>query len=570
VTGVLVGFAIASLVYLAALNSIYLVLTAVAWRSVIAHLRARRHSAVDEAFASPLTPPISILVPAHNEEAGIVESVRSLLALRYPSFEIVVVDDGSTDGTLARLVDAFDLVPIRKALRTKLPSSRVRATFASRRHRELVVIQKENGGKADALNAAVNAARFPYVCALDADAVIEEEALIRVAKPVLDDPDLVAAAGGIVRVANGCEIDHGRITRVRLPRSRLATLQTVEYFRAFLVGRVGWSQLNALLIISGAFGLFRRTLVEAVGGYSTATVGEDIDLVLRLHVYLRERGEPYRIAFVPDPVCWTEAPEDLGSLARQRRRWHRGLAEALWNHRRAIANPRYGTLGLLALPYLLVFELVGSLAALVGLPATLTAWSLGALTVEFVAAFLLVWVLLGTLLSVAALALEELSFRRHASNREIARLTWYALVENLGYRQLNEVWRLLGLVDLVRGKQEWGAQRRRGFQAVPYASGAVLAPVPVAPSLPVALSPPVAVSPPVAAGRSRAEGLRIGRLEQLVRAHSATAAERDDERRFTLLYLRGYAGLDGRLPESFDALVDDVFGDLLDPVAERR
>jgi cellulose synthase/poly-beta-1,6-N-acetylglucosamine synthase-like glycosyltransferase len=557
VTTVLIAFTVASLVYVAAANLMYLGFTVVAWRSVTRHLRARRHSAVDEAFASPLTPPVSILLPAFNEEAGIVESVRSLLALRYPCFEIVVVDDGSTDGTLARLTDAFGLVTVRKALRTRVPSGAVHEVLASRRHRELVVIRKENGGKADALNAGLNAARFPYVCALDADAVIEEDALIRVAKPVLDDPELVAAAGGIVRVANGCRIEHGRVTRVGLPRNRLATIQTVEYFRAFLVGRVAWSDLNALTIISGAFGIFRRTLVEAVGGYSRATVGEDIDLVLRLHRYLRDRGEPYRIAFVPDPVCWTEAPEDLRSLSAQRRRWQRGLAEAVWNHRRAVGNPRYGALGLIALPYLLLFELLGPVLALFGLPATLLAWWHGSVTVGFVAAFLLVSVLFGTLLSIAALALEEFSFRRHGSNREIARMICYAVVENLGYRQLNELWRLAAIAELVRGKRDWGVHRRRGFHPAP-------APVviPPRPSVP-------AVAPPPAVERTAVERLRIGRLEELVRLQSANATERHEERRFTLLYLRGYAGLDGRLPHSFDGLVDDVFGELLEPTRER-
>lgn len=546
-TGVLVAFAVASLAYFAAVNCLYLVSTAVAWRSITGHLRARRHSAVDEAFASPLTPPVSILLPAYNEEAVIVESVRSLLSLRYPSFEIVVVNDGSTDGTMARLQDAFELVPVRRACRDTVPSASIRAAYASRRHRELVVLDKERGGgKADALNAGVNAARYPYVCAIDADALIEEDALIRVAKPMLDDPELVAATGGIVRVANGCEIDHGRVTRVGLPASRLATLQTVEYFRAFLVGRVAWSRLNSLLIISGAFGLFRRTLVEAVGGYSAATVGEDIDLVVRLHRYLRERGEPYRIEFVPDPVCWTEAPERLRELSRQRRRWQRGLAEALWNHRGVIGNPRYGLLGVVAFPYFVLFELLGPLLALLGLPATLLAWALGAVSAAYVAGFVVVSILFGMLLSVAALALEEFSFRRHPRGREVTRLLWYAVVENLGYRQLNDVWRLVGLVEVLRRKRDWGEQRRRGF-------GPVAAPLRPAARAGRALVPP------------SQRQVRIERLEQLVRAHSRAAA-RGDELRYTLLYLRGYAGLDGRLPASFDGLVGEVFGDLLEPL----
>lgn len=370
---------IVSVAYFALLNLIYLLFTALAWRGVTAHLRRREYAGVEEAFASPLTPPVSILLPAFNEEVGIVESVRSLLRLRYPEFELLVVNDGSTDGTLDLLRREFELVPAHKALRDTIPCAPVVGTYASLRHPELWVIDKVNGGKADALNAAIGGARFPYVCAVDADAIIEEDALLRVAKPIIDDPQLVAATGGIVRIANGCVIDRGVVTQVALPRSKLATLQVVEYFRAFLVGRMGWSRLGSLLIISGAFGMFHRPTVEAVGGYWTSTVGEDVELVIRLHRYLKSRGEPYRIEFVPDPVCWTEAPEDVRTLSRQRRRWQRGLAEALWRHRSMCGNPRYGALGVLALPYFLVFELIGPVLEVIAYLTIPLAASLGLL-----------------------------------------------------------------------------------------------------------------------------------------------------------------------------------------------
>jgi cellulose synthase/poly-beta-1,6-N-acetylglucosamine synthase-like glycosyltransferase len=462
-TTVAQSFALLTFVYFAALNGLYVVFTLVAWDDVTRHLRRRRFDAIDEAFASPLTPGITIVLPAYNEEAGIIESVRSLLSLRYPKLELVVVSDGSTDGTLERLTEAFDLRPIRKALRTGLVTRPVRAAYVSRRHPELWAIDKQNGGKADAINAGVNAARHPYVCAVDADALLEEDALLRVARPILDDPDLVAATGGIVRIANGCSIDHGRVVAVGLPASRLATLQVVEYFRAFLIGRVGWSRLNALLIISGAFGLFRRELVEEAGGWSTTTVGEDVELVVRLHRLLRARRVAYKVAFVPDPVCWTEAPEDLATLGRQRRRWHRGLAQTLWRHRALVGNPRYGMFGLFALPYFVVFELLGPLIELVGPPATIGWWATGKLSTLFLVEFLIVAFLLGILLSVAALALEEFSFRRHPSGREVARLVLYAIVENVGYRQLNDLWRLFAFVELARRKHTWGVQRRRGI-----------------------------------------------------------------------------------------------------------
>jgi cellulose synthase/poly-beta-1,6-N-acetylglucosamine synthase-like glycosyltransferase len=457
------ALALVALTYFLVLNLLYVWFTAVAWRSIAAHLRAARYAPLDEIFASPLAPGISVLVPAYNEEAGIVESVRSLLDLRYPVHEVVVVNDGSKDATLARLTEAFELVPVRKALRDTIATATVRGVYVSRRTRNLWVIDKENGGKADSLNAGICAATHPYVCAIDADAVLEGDALLRVVRPVLDDPELVAATGGIVRIANGCRIEHGRVLDVRLPQSRLAAVQVVEYFRAFLIGRVGWSAANALLIISGAFGLFRRDLVEEVGGFSRTTVGEDVELVVRLHRRLRESGRDYRIEFVPDPVCWTEAPESLRMLSRQRRRWHRGLGETLWRHRSLIGNPRYRALGLGALPYFLVFEFLGPAVELIGPPLVLVWFALGVLSTTFLVAFLVVAFLLGLLISVAALALEEFSFRRHPRNREILRLLWLAVAENLGYRQLLAFWRFVAFVDLARRKQGWGEMQRRGL-----------------------------------------------------------------------------------------------------------
>lgn len=457
------AFALLAFGYFAVLNVVYVLFTAFAWRAVAHYRRASSYAAVEETFASPLTPPISILLPAFNEQAGIVESVRSLLSLRYPEYEVIVVNDGSTDATLSELAAAFELLPARKALRNRIPSARVRATYASRRHPELWVIDKENGGKADALNCAINGARYPYFCAVDADAILEDDALLRVAKPILDDPDVVVATGGIVRVANGCRVEDGRVVDVRLPKSWLGTLQVVEYFRAFLVGRIGWSRMRSLLIISGAFGLFRRNLVEAAGGYATDTIGEDVELVMRLHRHLRERGEEYRIEFVPDPVAWTEAPDDVGSLARQRRRWQRGLGEALWRHRGTALRPRYGVFGCVAFPYFLLFELLGPAIELVGYPCVVASAALGTLSFAFLGAFFAAAILVGILLSIAALALEELSARRYLHGRELARMLVAAVFENIGYRQLVNVWRTMALFDLLRRRRDWGEMRRRGL-----------------------------------------------------------------------------------------------------------
>jgi cellulose synthase/poly-beta-1,6-N-acetylglucosamine synthase-like glycosyltransferase len=461
-TALVVASAI-TIAYFAILSGLYMTFTAIAWRTLGSHLRGRSYSAVEEAFDSPFTPGITVILPAFNESAGIVESVHALLALRYPKYEVVVINDGSTDETLLRLLDAFDLVPAHRAVRTSIPTRPTSSSYVSRRNPNLWVLDKANGGKADALNAGVNAAEHPYVCALDADALMETDALLRVAAPILDDPEHVIATGGIVRIANGSTIDHGRVTGVRLPTNPLAVFQVLEYFRAFLIGRVGWTRLNSLLIISGAFGLFQREAIEEVGGFATDTVGEDMELVVRMHRHFRARGVPYRIEFVADPVCWTEVPEDVGSLSRQRRRWHRGLGQTLWRHRWAIGNPRYGAFGLVALPYFVLFEFLGPVIETLGAALTVVAFAVGDLSAASFVAFLLLAFLVGIVLSIAALAREEFKFRRHQRTRDVVSLVLYSVFENLGYRQLNDLWRVVALVDLARRKQGWGAQRRRGI-----------------------------------------------------------------------------------------------------------
>jgi cellulose synthase/poly-beta-1,6-N-acetylglucosamine synthase-like glycosyltransferase len=438
--------------------------TLVAWNRLVAYRHARAFSALDEVYYSPFTPPVSIILPAYNEEAGVVASVHSLLDLRYPRHEVIVVNDGSNDGTIDRLREAFELVPVREALRTRIPTAPVRAAFVSRRHPNLWVLDKENGGKADALNAGINAAAHAHVCAIDADAVLEQDSLLRIVLPFVDDPELVAAAGGIVRVANGSVIESGRLLDFRLPTSHIARFQILEYFRAFLVGRLFFDSVNGVLIISGAFGLFKRELVEAVGGYALGTVGEDAELVTRLHGYLRHSGEPYRIRFIPDPVCWTEAPPDVKTLSRQRRRWQRGLGETLWRHRRQMFNPRAGWFGLFTLPYFLLFELMGAIIEAVGVPVVLIAWLIGALSVSFFVLFLAVSVLVAVIVSISALLLEEYAVRRYERGSDMARLVLYAVAENLGYSQMIAYFRCCGFVDLMRRRHEWGDMTRRGLE----------------------------------------------------------------------------------------------------------
>ncbi|MEV4703411.1 glycosyltransferase [Actinoplanes sp. NPDC049316] len=453
--------------YFVALNTSYLVLMVMAGLEFGRHLRRIPFAGADDMFRSPLTLPVSVIVPAHNEGASIVAAVQAMTALRYPRYEVVVVDDGSSDDTFEQLRAHFDLVEVPRVVPAEVPyRSQVLSVHVARANPQtLTVVRKTNGGKADALNVGINLARHPLVCMVDADSVLDPDALLSVAKPFGDDPLRVAACGGVVRIANGCKVVGGRVVDVRMPRQWLVRVQVVEYLRAFLMGRTGWSRLGGLVVISGAFGVFRRDLVIDVGGLDPDTIGEDAELVVRLHHHLREtRRHDYRVIFVAEPVSWSEAPATLRVLGRQRRRWHRGIAEILGKHRRMILNPRYGRIGLLALPYYVLFELLApfvELAAVVLLPLGL--W-IGAVDVGFAWRFVLVAYGYGLLVSLISLFIEEVSFHRYPRWSDMARGVAAAVLENFGYRQVLAVWQVAGVLGAVRGRQAvWGAMQRQGF-----------------------------------------------------------------------------------------------------------
>jgi cellulose synthase/poly-beta-1,6-N-acetylglucosamine synthase-like glycosyltransferase len=450
------------LLYFVALNAVHLTTSLYALATLRRYSNRLKALDVSDVLSLGGAPPISVIAPAYNEELTCVQSVRSLLTLEYPTFEVLVVNDGSRDATLHRLTEAFELVPAPHASTADLPTRPVREVFRSRRYPNLWVIDKENGGKADALNAGLNYARTPLFCAIDADSILEREALARVVRPFLED-DTTVAAGGTIRIANGCTVEAGTISRVELPRNLLAKLQVMEYLRAFLGGRVGWDAIGATLIISGAFGLFRRSVVVAAGGFDPTTVGEDMELVVRLHRHCVDHRIPYRIRFVADPVAWTECPESLRVLGRQRERWQRGLTESLLRHRSMLFNPRYGRIGLVAMPYYFLLEMVGPLIELLGYLAFGTAIAIGAASSSHVGAFLLLAFALGIALSLAALGLEELTFRRYPRGRHLVILMGLAVLEAFGFRQLSTYWRTRGLYAVLRKKRGWGEMTRHGF-----------------------------------------------------------------------------------------------------------
>jgi cellulose synthase/poly-beta-1,6-N-acetylglucosamine synthase-like glycosyltransferase len=434
--------------------------------NVMAVIQIRRYLQIagltdaDNVFSS-LDLPISVIVPAYNESATIITATRAMLQLEYPDYEVLVVNDGSKDDTLQKLIEAFDLRPFPEAYRQRVPCRPVKCVYSSLRHPTLRVIDKENGGsKADAMNAGINACRYPIFCAVDADSVLQLDSLRRAVRPFLEDPDVVAA-GGTVRIANGCKVRGGFLEEVGLPRNFLALVQVVEYLRAFLFGRMGWDYLNAVLIVSGAFGVFDKETVVRVGGYRSDAIGEDMELILRMHRLLREDGRRYSIKFVPDPICWTDAPEELGSLSRQRIRWHHGLGESLVLHKGLLFQRNGGAISWLAMPFFYLFELFGPAVELAGYVFMTVAGSLGWIPWETTGIFFCLAVGLGVLLSTSALVLEELSFHVYPRARDLLKLFLVAIIENFGYRQLTVWWRLKGLVGWLRGqKPKWGMMKR--------------------------------------------------------------------------------------------------------------
>jgi cellulose synthase/poly-beta-1,6-N-acetylglucosamine synthase-like glycosyltransferase len=459
-TAIVTLFSLAVTAYFTVFNTLQLAIAGMAavylWRD------RRRRTLRDVALASRLSAPplVSIVVPAFNEVLTIVESVQALLAVEYDAREIVVVNDGSSDDTLRVMTRAFHLVAAPVAFEQPLETAPVRGVYRSTMRPELVVVDKENAGtKADAANAGINVASGALILVIDADTVLEPRALSRAVLPFLEDPRTIAA-GGYVAIGNGARVEAGRVTHLEMPQSWLARFQIVEYMRSFLMFRLACAAQNAVPLISGAFGLFRRDAVIDVGGFGRRAIGEDLDLTLRIQEYYRARRRPMRIAFVPTPVCWTQAPEDPISLRSQRYRWRRGLLQSLWRQRHMIANPRYGVVGLLVVPYMIIFEGLGPLVETAGYAITSLAAAGGFLYWRHYAVLLAVSLLFGAARTFVAVILSDLGTRRYMRSRDLGILFAAAILENFGYHQLNTWWSCVGTVQAIMGTGGWNDPQR--------------------------------------------------------------------------------------------------------------
>ncbi|WP_419213457.1 glycosyltransferase family 2 protein [Maribacter sp. X9] len=428
----------------------------------------RKHNFKDEVplLQSAHLPKISIVAPAYNEVSNVIDNIRSLLTLDYPFYEIVIINDGSTDGTLESLITHFDLVLDEQGQGTPhLPSKKIKGTYISKNkaYDNLKIIDKENGGKADALNAGINYALHDIICCIDVDCILERDALLKLVKPFLNNTKKVIASGGIIRVANSCIIEDGKIIEVRLPDTFIARAQILEYFRAFLMGRMAWSSIDGLMIISGAFGMFDKEIVIEAGGYNCNTVGEDMELLVRMRRYMCDQKIPYKVGFIPDPLCWTEVPQNWKMLYRQRNRWARGTIETLIMHEKMIFNPKYGLLGLLSSPYWMFFEWFAPLIEFLGIIFFMFLLVTGQINWLVFLLFFGVVYSFSILFSITALFFEEYTFQQYTKPKHLIRLMRTAMLEPLIYHPYVMWAAVRGNIDLLRGKKAWGKMIRTGL-----------------------------------------------------------------------------------------------------------
>lgn len=411
----------------------------------------------------------SILVPAYNEEKTIVDTLRSLLALDYDDYEVVVANDGSSDNTLQILISTFQFEKVEVMPSDICESKPIKGVYFSRLEPKLVLVDKENGGKADAQNGAARVARFPYICMVDADTLLDRDSLRDLAIRFAAEPKL-AALGGIIRVVNGSKVENGIVTQVGMPKKFIERVQVLEYLRAFLFGRVSLSSLKALMIISGAFGVYRWDAFALLRGWNRNAIGEDMDAVVRLHRLIHEKGLDWKVDFVPTPLSWTQVPMTWKSLGIQRDRWQRGLMQVLMGNSKMFFNPRYGAVGVVGFPYFFLLEMLSAVIEFVCYPLTLIAFALGAVNVTFmiyVLCFVLVW---GLCISFATIYIQDKIKYRYGTASDLKALLLTAVLENFGYRQVHSLWRLRGLLKYIlikssrtSGLKGWKSIERAGY-----------------------------------------------------------------------------------------------------------
>ena len=444
----------------------YLTLAMVSAIALRNYLRKNSYVDYNSIILAPFTPSISVIAPAYNEERTIVENIRALLSSYYNNLEVIIVNDGSTDETFNRMVEAYNLERVNYYFDYRLACERIRGVYKSknRSFKNLTVIDKVNGGKSDALNAGINTSKKELVCCIDVDSIMEPDALLKMVKPFMEETDKkIIGTGGVIRIANSCTIEDGQIKEIRLPKDFLLRSQVLEYTRAFLLARMAWGKLNGLLLISGALGLFDKETVIKCGGYSTKTVGEDMELVVRMRRYMAEQKIPYLINYIPDPLVWTEVPSTTKTLRRQRNRWTRGTLETLIAHRKLFMNFKYGRLGVLGYTYWFFFEWLAPIVEFLGYTYFIFLLIFRAINWPFFLLLLAFVYTFSVMLSSFAILFEEKTFHKYKSRRDVLNLLITAFLEPFFYHPRTVWWAILGNIDYMRGVRSWGKMEREGF-----------------------------------------------------------------------------------------------------------
>jgi cellulose synthase/poly-beta-1,6-N-acetylglucosamine synthase-like glycosyltransferase len=446
----------------------YIILAIISGKETIEYLKKNSFVNYKDILSSTLSPSITIIAPAYNESLNVVENVRSLLSNHYTNYSVIIVNDGSKDDSLEKLIEAYDLEKINYTINEKINTQPLRSGIFKSKNpafEKLMIVDKENGGKADALNMGLNISTSKYVACIDVDCVLLENALQKMIKPFLEVTDAtVIATGGVVRIANSCVISDGKLTEVNLPKNLLVRSQILEYLRAFLLGRMAWSRLNGLLVISGAFGVFDKKIAIDVGGYDTNTVGEDMEIIVRMRRYMEEQGRKYKVSYIPDPLCWTEAPDNYKIFISQRNRWTRGTIETLKKHRKIGFNPKYGSFGLLSYPYWLIFERLAPIIEVVGILYFVVLIILKEVRWEYALSFLVLSYLFSILFSIVSLYSEELTFHQYKKKGTGYKLVLLTALEPFVLHPFILYAAIRGNIDYYFNKnKKWGEMERKGL-----------------------------------------------------------------------------------------------------------
>jgi poly-beta-1,6-N-acetyl-D-glucosamine synthase len=422
--------------YFFILNAIYILLLFKSIRIIVQKYQEQKLGRISEIMDNHIVPPTSIILPCYNEEEMVLQAVYSLLDVNYPSYEIIVINDGSTDDTLKKMIEEFQLVEVIHAVKESIPTADIKAYYQSQLHEKLIVIDKEHSSKADSLNVGINVSTAPIVLTVDADGILEDDALKILVFDMLTKPHTVAQ-GGSIYLQNGCKIENNRIVEHKLSYSPTELLQSADYLRTYVFGRPAWVNLGGPLILAGGMALFEKSILADMGGFKDGCVGEDVEIILHLHRHMTAKGYPYKVGFSPAARTWISVPKNMVTLWRQRNKWQRGTLDSVFAHITMLFNPRYKAAGLLNLPFLVFGELMGPVVELLGYIAVIISIYYAFIDWRYaILFFLLAWGVLAVI-TMASVLVNLISFNPYKRLRDILIILLPVVtVEQLGFRQI--------------------------------------------------------------------------------------------------------------------------------------